>query len=320
MGEDVRSRKAKSTGASKARRLVQARRAALRRRKASLDEVPAEVATSQARAQQAAAARLRAVGGPRSRGTLVAEGDSWFDYPGADVLGLLEDEHGYDVDSVANAGDRAENMAYSDGQLDAFMRLIERLLRRNLPPKAILFSGGGNDIAGDPFAMLLNHIDSPSPGLNAAIVEGVIDQRIRDSYVTILSKITETCKQYMGRTIPILTHGYGYAVPDGRGFLGGWWLLPGPWLEPGFRLKGYGDKKMALRKQIVSALIDHFNAMVKGVAQLPGFSHVVYVDLRPALPSGSNYKDWWADELHPTSGGFSKVADEFAKALAKITS
>ena len=48
---------------------------------------------------------------------LVAEGDSWFDYPWQDVLRMLEDRHGYDVESVAHKGDRIEDMAYSGGQL-----------------------------------------------------------------------------------------------------------------------------------------------------------------------------------------------------------
>ena len=58
------------------------------------------------------AARLRSVGGPATAGVLVAEGDSWFDYPFNDVLSLLEDNHGYDVESVAHKGDRVEEMAY----------------------------------------------------------------------------------------------------------------------------------------------------------------------------------------------------------------
>src|SRR5262245_47378842 len=45
-------------------------------------------------------------------GVLVAEGDSWFDYPGKDVLGLLEDDYLFDVVSVAHAGDRVEDMAH----------------------------------------------------------------------------------------------------------------------------------------------------------------------------------------------------------------
>ena len=52
-----------------------------------------------------------------SAGILVAEGDSWFNYPWTDILRLLEDEHGYEVESVAHYGDTIEEMAYSGGQL-----------------------------------------------------------------------------------------------------------------------------------------------------------------------------------------------------------
>jgi hypothetical protein len=86
---------------------------------------------------------IRAVGGPASAGVLIAEADSWFDYPLNDILRLLEDHHGYDVESVAHKGDRVEEMAYGLGQLEEFTRRIEKLLRRNVIPKAVLLSGGG---------------------------------------------------------------------------------------------------------------------------------------------------------------------------------
>jgi hypothetical protein len=44
-------------------------------------------------------------------------------------------------------------------------------------------------------------------------------------------------------------------VLDGRGFLGGWWFLPGPWLEPGFREKGFArlPERITLAKQLIDA-------------------------------------------------------------------
>src|SRR5437016_3412602 len=70
--------------------------------------------------------------GPRdSSGLLVAEGDSWFDYPMHDILSMLEDDHGYDVESVAHKGDRVEDMAYSGGQFEEFARRLEKLLRQD---------------------------------------------------------------------------------------------------------------------------------------------------------------------------------------------
>jgi hypothetical protein len=107
-------------------------------------------------------------------------------------------------------------MAYSDGQLDNFSRRIERVLRTGVEPRAILLSGGGNDVEGDEFTYLLNHAASSIPGLNDSVVTGVIDRRFREAYVTILNALTVICKAHLGHSIPIVIHGYDYPVPDGR--------------------------------------------------------------------------------------------------------
>jgi hypothetical protein len=254
--------------------------------------------------------------GPQARDVLIAEGDSWFDYPFHDVLRILEDHHGYDVESVAHKGDRVEEMAYTDGQLEEFTRLIEKILRRKTIPRAILLSGGGNDLAGKEFGMLLNHFASAIAGLNDSIVEGVIDERAKMAYITIISKVTRVCQQRIGQSLPIIIHGYDYSVPDGRGFLGGWWFLPGPWLEPGFREKGFSQ--LQDRINLVKDLIDRFNEMLQDVASLPNFNHVHYIDLRGILSVSSNYKDDWANELHPTEDGFEKVTSQFAQTIASL--
>jgi lysophospholipase L1-like esterase len=248
-----------------------------------------------------------------SAGVLIAEGDSWFDYPFHDVLSELEDGFGFDIESVAHMGDTIEDMAYTGGQLDDFSRLVEKVLRTGVRPRAILLSGGGNDVVGDEFAILLNHAASSIAGLNDSIVTGVIDQRARDSYATILSAITAICTAHVGQPIPIIVHGYDYPVPDGRGFLGGGGPLPGPWLEPGFRRKGYAQ--MAQRRQICVDLIDRFNTMLKGLAGKTPFAHVKFLDLRNTLTTGTNYKADWANELHPTERGYEKVAAKFASVV-----
>ena len=89
------------------------------------------------------------------------------------------------------------------------------------------------------------------------------------------------------RPIPIVTHGYDYALPDGRGYLGGFWLLPGPWLEPGFRKKGHVD--FGKNSAVVVKLIDQFNAMLKDVSATPGFGHVHYLNLRNTLKHDGTY-------------------------------
>ena len=255
--------------------------------------------------------------GSRGRSVLIAEGDSWFDYPRYDILRILEDHYGYDVESVAHKGDRVEEMAYSDGQLEKFTRLIEKNLRRGAIPRAVLLSGGGNDLApGKEFAMLLNHASSSLPGLNDSIAEGIIDERLKMAYLAILTKVTTVCKQRTGQVLPIIIHGYDYAVPDGRGFLGGWWLLPGPWLEPGFREKEFSALRD--RIEITRQLIDRFNEMLIEVCSLPDFNHVHYIDLRGQLSVSDDYKEDWANELHPTPDGFKKVTALFAQKINSL--
>jgi hypothetical protein len=180
----------------------------------------------------------------------------------------------------------------------------------------VLLSGGGNDVAGEEFGILLNHARSAVAGLNDAILTGIIDERVKTAYVTILMAVTEICEQRLNRRLPILVHGYDYPVPDGRGFMGGWWVLPGPWLEPGFREKGFD--KMAERVKLMKKLIDRFNSMLKDIAAMNEFSHVKYIDLRNTLSVGASYKQYWANELHPTEKGFELVTDRFADVLKKL--
>jgi len=258
----------------------------------------------------------RALGPRDSAGLLIAEGDSWFDYPFNDVLRLLEDDHGYDVESVAHKGDRVEDMAYAGGQFEEFARRLEKVLRRGQVPNAILLSGGGNDIAGDEFAILLNHAASGLPPINQDIVRGVVEVRLRNAYTFLISGLTELATRILGRPIPILIHGYDYPIPDGRGFLGGFFVLPGPWLEPGFHQKGYGD--VAQNARVMRDLIDSFNAMLKSLRTTPQFAHVTYLDLRGTLESGGTYKKDWANELHPTARGFATVAAKFAAAVDAV--
>lgn len=129
--------------------------------------------------------------------------------------------------STAHYGDIAEEIAYSVRQLERFSCQLEKLLCRGTIPKAILFSGGGNDMAGDEFGMLLDHANSAAAGIKEQVMVGVIDRRVRLAYITILSAVSEICRHWIQRPLPILIHGYDYPVLDGRGFFGGLAFLLG---------------------------------------------------------------------------------------------
>lgn len=310
---------AQRLGRAQAQWIVEQRKGAKARRARAVAAAGAapEKGARKSAARKSVASKATAKPGPAasasgSRGVLVAEGDSWFDYPFYDVLQLLDDDHGWDIEQVAHRGDSVESMAYDGGQLDDFVRAVERVARRGEVPHAILISGGGNDVAGDAFAMLLNHRSSPVYGLNPTVIEGVLQTRVHVAYTTVISAVTAACEALLGARVPILLHGYDYPVPDGRGVLGGWGPLPGPWLEPGFREKGYDD--LAERVAIARDLIDRFYTMLGAVVTTPAFAHVRFVDLRNTLStdlSSGRYRTWWGNELHPTRQGFAKVANQF---------
>jgi len=254
-------------------------------------------------------------GAQQYSGLLVAEGDSWFDYPFSDVLEQLEEDFHYEVESVAHKGDTAEGMAYEPKQLDKVARLLLKLKRDERTPRAILMSGGGNDISED-LALCLNNKSSGLPPLSESVLVGVIDQRLRVIMIQLAAAVTYLCREIFEATIPILMHGYDYPVPDGRGYAGGFWLLPGPWLEPGFRRKGYHE--LSERANLMVTMVDRFNGVLCDVAGSPGLAHVRHLDLRGTLSNqiqGQDYKKWWRDEMHPTRQGFTAVATRFDEAL-----
>jgi hypothetical protein len=298
-------------GRQKADEILKAREAALARRTAALAVHPKKLELS---------VQLLGVPAPakslQTAGFLAAAGDSWFDYPFYDVLKLLEDDYGYNIESAAHAGDPIESMAYQGGQLDNLVRCLEKIAAQGAVPKAVLLSGGGDDIAGKEFGMLLNNATSAIGGWNDEIVDGVLNQRIVTAYKFILGYVTQLCVKKFGKALPILVHGYDYPVPDGRGFLGGGWFLPGPWLKPGFDEKLFKD--LAKNIVLMHDVLDRFNNMLLTLAKSPPFGNVHYVDLRGTLKTDATYTDWWGNELHPTLDGFRAVADRFAKELSTL--
>ncbi|HTO70073.1 MAG TPA: SGNH/GDSL hydrolase family protein [Myxococcota bacterium] len=305
---------AEATAQKLASEVLARRQVAHRKRAAALAKNPKKLRLS-VQLQGAPAAAAAAV--IESAGYLVAIGDSWFDYPLWDVLKRLDDDHGYTVQSTAHYGDPVEAMAYHGGQIDGFARCVEKVLAHGIAPKAVLVSGGGNDIAGQEFGMLLNSSLSPIAGWNDDVVAGALE-RIRIAYRALLGGINRICQSLLnGKQLPILVHGYDYPVPDGRGFLGGGWILPGPWLQPGFREKAFDD--LQANTALMRRLIDNLNVMLATLAQdKQTFPTLQYVDVRNTLSTGATYKDWWANELHPTEKGFEAVANKFATALAAL--
>jgi len=268
------------------------------------------------------AARAEAFGKPRPEAAVertvrvAAEGDSWFSYlPPNDVLACLRhrtwDGWAYDVADRAKAGAMLNDMVYGRDMIDTY-EVIEKQR-----PEVILFSGGGNDIAGPELFAMLYHkraiqLTAGLPRLNHNILKGLVAEVFSRAYLDLIGLLRYKLQQIGTPNVPIVMHGYDYAIPDGRGWGGGFGPLPGPWLDPSLSRKGY-DRKLdaAVRRVIVRELIDAFNEMLAAVAAKSAHTH--YVDLRGTLADSQ-----WANELHPTKTGFLAVTRKIEQTIRRV--
>lgn len=248
---------------------------------------------------------------PAPQGLLVAEGDSWFDHPGGDVLSALEDL-GFEVEANAHCGDTLEDMSFNPRQLGDLHRLLTRVKLSGRTPKAVLLCGGGNDIAGEEFTVLVNHAASGLPALNAAVVDGVIDGRLKLALSHWIGSVDAVARGVFGLPLKIVIHGYDYPVPDGRGTSLGPLRPKGPWLRSGFWMKGHTN--LQRNRGVLRDLINRLNDMQIALVEELELPNLVHVDLRNTL-SSVLYENDWDNELHPTEAGFRSLARKIAAAL-----
>ena len=245
--------------------------------------------------------------------TIVAEGDSWFDYPlKKDVIDYLI-KRGYAVKKFSKAGDTLENMIYGasykkrgnrithDGPVSLQMTLNAI---RQCKPNFVLFSGGGNDIVGPEILGYLNHKHGkPTELLNEKIFRARLAQMkiALDFFIQSVHRTRKTCH--------ILMDGYDYARINGKGYN----LLiriKGPWILPAMGMKAITTKRD--QKAIIKTLVDEFNLMLKSLDKKYSFFH--HIDLRNEFPKDEE----WDNEIHLKNRGFKKVAEHYHQKMTEI--
>lgn len=252
----------------------------------------------------------RALNAGDGRPVLVSEGDSWFQFPFIveDVIDHLSAD--YLIWSMDAAGDTAENML---GLSSEYMQGLR--LWKDRPVRAFLLSAAGNDIIGaDPagVSMLGRLLRNHQPGQSA---RAHVNQTMLLSVMSDLeSRYRETIDRVHAEpglaNLPILIHGYDYALP--AGFSGDrrhpFYVNQDQWL--GAPLHDHGIESPELREAIIRELIDELYAMLQRVAGDPDQTKVHLVDARGAID-----REQWKDEIHGTDRGFAAVASRFGSVL-----
>lgn len=270
------------------------------------DDLNRRIAAHQAKiAKRRMMLTATASGGPTPL-SLIAQGDSWFDYPlpilaPSDVIAhLLSMPLSPTILSLAHYGEAAEDML----GLRKLRMLKEQLedVEHNGAFDAILFSGGGNDLVGDQFRLWINDSTTVAGDAAKALREdrtadilGVVQAAYED-----LAAMRDKIAAEQHRSIPIFVHAYDYAIPSGIGVCG-----VGPWIKPGLDDHGWDPE---VGQRIVRSLLVEFNERLTSFAA--NTADFVVVPTQGTLSASQ-----WANELHPTPDGFAAITAKFVTAL-----
>lgn len=251
---------------------------------------------------------------------LVVEGDSWINYKSYGIGAQLENQ-GYDIESVADHGDRLKDMAGNADQHDSLTTLLLEFDRKDWRPEAFVVSAGGNDLAEKcKLRSLLNESSLSANILNDKEVKKFMDGEVKYAYLTLLKFISQMYRQiFKEDPIPIVIHGYGNPVPDDRPVTFGPFRATEPWLKPEFEKKGYTCLQQ--NTSTMKCLVEKFNNTLVELCQKPAFDHVHYVDVRDCLSNdlqNDKYKEYWENELHPTRKGFECVTSKIDQRLKDV--
>lgn len=241
---------------------------------------------------------------------LLADGDSWFDYFEKDVIAqlpILNNRINFQPPlNLSVAGDATSNSLGVARQTRITQALTDS---KNGKFDAILFSGGGNDIAGEQFCLWLNNSKDVNGDYSKALKEDVFKKMldiIESAYLNLI-ELRNNCRQ----DIPIFIHSYDFPPPNNKGVC----KLAGPWLYPSLKYREWND--FTKNSELVKSMLLKLNQRLETIAANPENKMILVKTQGTLLFTDANDDRDWANELHPTHSGFNKIAQKFLTALKK---
>lgn len=238
---------------------------------------------------------------------ILAEGDSWFDYPlpppfGDGVIYQLQRLLGYPINNMAHWGEEVRQMLGLEQRQEIISRLKDRIRY-----DAMLFSGGGNDLVGDQFVTWLKERGPAPPP------DQMLDDDAVSAGVSLLEaefkELIEIRDQYSPGTI-IFVNCYDFPKVTGKGV-----CTLGPWLKPSldyvYEQMGVGSPDPGQEFLVVKTLLQRFSQMLQNVARDKALKFIA-VNTQGTLDPDAD----WQNEIHPKTRGFIKIAQKFQAALS----
>jgi hypothetical protein len=239
---------------------------------------------------------------------IVAEGDSWFEYPcSKDLIEWIGES--YAVLSLAKAGDTwadinsQEGQRYDDGTP---MGLFETISSEK--PQIVLLSVGGNEIVGntEQFVYPYDKYRPRDKYIDESKFSNTLDY-IQTQYQSVTDQIV------LDYGAKVILHGYDY--PDPRD-----WYSGGQWIGGPLEAHRYiGDQ--SLWRQIADIMLKRFADRLYEIARKSrGHVHVIN---QLGTIGNADYNQvpdrrFWFDELHGTDQGFEKLSKRFLNEIKRI--
>ncbi|CAK0744667.1 SGNH hydrolase-type esterase domain-containing protein [Gammaproteobacteria bacterium] len=240
---------------------------------------------------------------------VLCEGDSWFSIgaiPSSNLLFPLRFSKSTLLVNLAKPGDTIKNMS----SICSNPTLHQLISEEEFSTKwdAIFISGGGNDLID----LASQIICTPSNGAGKHMLDYIngielanLRLLVQQGFIRI-AKLREGGKNFQ---TPIVTHVYDYPTPRNAKakFLG--LNVRGPWIYPAL-------KQNQVPEEFWISLTDYmFETLATSIVELSYKIDNFYVvsGTRETLISarlGSTGEDGdWLNEIHPTPGGYKKLAD-----------
>lgn len=233
--------------------------------------------------------------------SMLSEGDSWFGYPvGRDLNDHISELGAFNVRHFEKAGDEL-----LDDMMDGRQKKLLTKALHEHQFDVLIYSGGGNDIVE---SNLTNYILDNTTGVgphNRVNQQATLQRldELKQKYIELIDLVAGSQSN-----CPIIVHGYDRIIPSNKGFKIAGFTLAGPWVKPTMDKKNVPDSQQA---DVINYIMDLFNNLLLELQTQ--YSNFHYIDLRGTLT-----KSEWANEIHPTSKGFSKLAQLYDEKLKQL--
>ncbi|MEQ1685314.1 MAG: hypothetical protein ABL916_16845 [Burkholderiaceae bacterium] len=278
---------------------------------------------------------------PKGRqGLVVGWGDSWLDYRLPEIFGggdLGDDvrDHlaafSYEAPPTYCAWEKwptIQSMAAGTHAFCKWLKTEVETRQQDAPLRAIVLSGGGNDVVGATLEeMLLNGPQTGGIAFDPTLL-GECMTALKAHYITVITDVLACIDKLVedhtlpDASIPVIVHGYDYPYPQGV-----WDGAVKPlelWLFDPFQNKSYDLSDPAHFDAAVKAmryLMEELRSTLASVVAAFPVGRVRQVDLLGTIETcwPADPMSKWANDLHPFSDAYEQLAIRIEDAIQATT-